>query len=85
MNEHNAPITAVTVSVAEAKARFSELLKLAADGVEVHITKHGKPLAKLAPHSTDAAKRRIGAFAHVPLDMADDFDDLGPEWGPYLR
>jgi antitoxin (DNA-binding transcriptional repressor) of toxin-antitoxin stability system len=32
-----------TYSVAEAKAKFSEVLELAASGEEVLVTKHGKP------------------------------------------
>jgi prevent-host-death family protein len=34
-------------SVAEAKAKFSEVLQLAASGEEVRVTKHGKPYVRL--------------------------------------
>ncbi len=38
-----------TVSVADAKARLSELLDRASQGEEVVITRHGKPVARLVP------------------------------------
>ena len=41
-----------TFSIAEAKARLSELLKRAEKGEEVLITRRGKPVAKLAPVRT---------------------------------
>ncbi len=34
-------------SVAEAKAKFSEMMQLAASGEEVRVTKHGKPYVRL--------------------------------------
>ncbi|ADZ71478.1 type II toxin-antitoxin system Phd/YefM family antitoxin [Polymorphum gilvum] len=90
MNEHSRPEKAskdgITVSVAEAKARFSELLKRAAAGEEIHVTRHGKPYVRLGPETEDKPKRRrIGAFAQVPLRMSDDFDVLGLEWTEYLK
>jgi prevent-host-death family protein len=38
-----------TISVAEAKARLSELVARAADGETVQITRRGKPVAQLTP------------------------------------
>jgi prevent-host-death family protein len=38
-----------TVSLAEAKARLSELVTRAADGETVQITRRGKPIAQLTP------------------------------------
>lgn len=38
----------MNVSVAEAKAKFSELLKRAEPGEEILITRHGKAVAKLS-------------------------------------
>ncbi len=37
-----------TYSVAEAKAKFSEVLELAASGEDVRVTKYGKPYVQLA-------------------------------------
>ena len=41
-----------TFSIAEAKARLSELLKRAEKGEEVLITRRGEPVAQLAPVRT---------------------------------
>lgn len=86
MNEHRPAKNATSVSVAEAKARFSELLKRAAAGEEIHLTRHGRPYAKLGPDRRDEPKLpRVGAFSHLPLKMAEGWDELGPEWDEYIR
>jgi prevent-host-death family protein len=38
-----------SVSLAEAKARLSELVARVVEGETVQITKHGKPVAQIAP------------------------------------
>ena len=40
-----------TVTAYEAKMEFSELLKAAAEGETITITKHGVPVAMLVPHA----------------------------------
>lgn len=47
----------MTVSLAEAKARLSELTELAAIGEEVVITKRGKPVVRLS--RLDAPRRPV--------------------------
>ncbi|WP_157014335.1 type II toxin-antitoxin system Phd/YefM family antitoxin [Mesorhizobium xinjiangense] len=82
MNEHPRSTAVTTVSVAEAKARFSQLLERAAAGEEIHVTKHGKPYAKFAPERADRPTLpRVGAFEGTEYWMSDDWDELGPEWG----
>jgi prevent-host-death family protein len=39
----------VRVSVTEAKAQLTELLRLAEEGEEVIVTRHGRPVASLTP------------------------------------
>jgi prevent-host-death family protein len=39
----------VSISLAEAKARLSELVTRAAEGETVQITRRGKPVAQIAP------------------------------------
>jgi prevent-host-death family protein len=39
----------VTVSLAQAKARLSELLDKVESGEEVVVTRHGRPVAKISP------------------------------------
>lgn len=86
MNKHAKPQGTNTVSVAEAKAHFSELLARAAAGETIHITKHGKPYVSVAAEGAQKPPlKRVGAFKHVKLWMADDFDELGPEWDEYIK
>ncbi len=47
------------VSVAEAKARFSELIAAAEAGDEVVITRRGRPVAALVARNAKPSKRRI--------------------------
>ncbi|WP_035054911.1 type II toxin-antitoxin system Phd/YefM family antitoxin [Andreprevotia chitinilytica] len=60
------------VALAEAKAKLSQLVDGAQDGVETVIAKHGRPVAKLVPFSRPKAQR-IGAMKGR-LVVPDDFD-----------
>ena len=68
-------------AVAEAKARFSELLSRAESGEEIVIKRHGEPVAKLvavAPRlSVEERRRRRIAFQ-------ERRDADGPTLGPGL-
>ena len=48
-----------TVSLAEAKARLSELVARAAEGETVQITRRGKPVAQLTPMKRRASRSTI--------------------------
>jgi len=61
------------ISVADAKARFSEILKLAEAGETVVVTRHGKPVARLEAAQARPKLPRIGAFKGE-IWMSDDFD-----------
>jgi prevent-host-death family protein len=39
------------ISVSEAKSRFCGVLKEVAEGVEIEVTSHGRPVARLLPPS----------------------------------
>ncbi len=63
------------IAIADAKARFADLIRRAENGESIVLTRHGKPVARLtgAPRPQDlplfgALKGRI--------QIADDFDDL---------
>ncbi len=53
------------VSVAEAKAKLSELLDRAAAGEDITITRSGKPLARLVPLA-EREPRPFGVAKHWP-------------------
>ena len=50
------------VSVAEAKNRLPELIRAMEDGEEVIITRHGKPVAQIAPPPPQRRPIRLGAM-----------------------
>jgi prevent-host-death family protein len=75
----------MNISTADAKAKFSELLKRVEAGEEVQVTRHGKVVAKIVPpDDARGAKGLIGAMKGE-IWIADDFDELGPEWDEYTK
>jgi len=60
-------------NVAEAKARFSELIRKAMTGEEVIIAKDNKPVVRLVPIGPSQAVRKPGS-AKGKIWMAPDFD-----------
>lgn len=75
----------MNVTVAEVKANLSEILRKAAAGEEITVTKHGKPYVKIGPDMSNfGSLPRVGAFKGQ-FTMADDFDELGPEWDEYVK
>lgn len=62
----------VRVSVSDAKARLSELLRRVAAGQEVTITKAGKPIARLVPVAWQGS-RQLGRDQGL-FQVPDDFD-----------
>ena len=66
------------LNVAEAKARFAEMVNRAADGEEIVIARNGVPQARLVPLSPSAP--RIPGRGAGKWKVAEDFDDpLPPE------
>lgn len=62
------------ISLAEAKARLSELVEQAANGEEVIITKRGKPVATLIAVKTK--RRRVDAAALRKITDQMPFQDI---------
>ncbi|MGQ0592060.1 MAG: type II toxin-antitoxin system Phd/YefM family antitoxin [Gammaproteobacteria bacterium] len=62
-------------NIAEAKARFSELVQKALLGEEVIIAKDHKPLLKLVPLEPSPRERKPGSGKGQLLYMAPDFDE----------
>lgn len=71
---------AYTVSVAEARARFSELLDKVEAGETVVITRRGEPVADLSGHKKPRGKRDLSWLheeaAKIPYSPTDSGDLL---------
>jgi prevent-host-death family protein len=78
-------IAAMRVSIAEAKARFSELIKRAEAGEEIVVTRHGKPAARIMPPVGQPEKPSLIGALEGRIWIAEDFDELGPEWDEYVK
>jgi prevent-host-death family protein len=52
----------VDVSIAEAKNRLPELIRLVEEGEEVIITRYGKPVAQITPAPPERRKIRLGGM-----------------------
>ncbi len=50
------------VSIAEAKNRLTELIRAVENGENVVITRHGKPVAQLAPPPPERRQARLGGM-----------------------
>lgn len=53
------------VGTYEAKTHLPALLKRVAEGEEITITKHGKPIARLVPVECPSLERRRQAIARI--------------------
>lgn len=59
LNSYNIPMD---VSIAEAKNRLPELIRAVEGGAVVVITRHGKPVAQLAPAPVDRRQVQLGGM-----------------------
>lgn len=50
------------ISTAEARNRFTELIRIVEGGEQVVITRHGRPVAQLAPPPLERRKARLGGM-----------------------
>lgn len=65
----------ISVSLAEAKARLSELTELAASGEEVVITKRGKPVVRLSRPERPRQAVNLEAMRALTSRMAAQEED----------
>lgn len=72
-----------TFNVAEAKARFSDLIRKAASGEEVIIARDNRPLLKLVPLDEPRRARRPGS-AKGRVRVAADFDATPADFKDYV-
>jgi prevent-host-death family protein len=66
-----------TVSLADAKARLSELVELAAAGESVCITRRGKPVAQLTPIKSPRKPIDIEALRALTDAMTPQTESAG--------
>jgi prevent-host-death family protein len=71
------------LNIAEAKARFSELVEKAASGEEILIARDHKPVAKLVPVRAHAP--RVPGSAKGQVWIAPDFDETPDDFRDYTR
>lgn len=61
----------LTLNLAEAKARLSELTERVTHGDEVVITRHGKPVARIQQVREKARRVDVAAFRRVTAAQAE--------------
>ena len=71
------------INVAEAKACFSALVRLALSGEDVVIAKDNKPILRLVPLDGARGPRTPGS-AKGQVRMAPDFDATPPDFDGYV-
>lgn len=65
------------VSLADAKARLSELVRRAQAGESISLTVRGKPVAKLVPEISPRAPVDIGALERLAASLPPQEEDAG--------
>ena len=73
-----------TLTLSDAKARFSEVVERAANGEVFIITRRGRPVARITRFVAPNRRRKLGDFAGRTR-MSEDFEDwpkdLRQAWG----
>jgi prevent-host-death family protein len=79
----------MNIPIKDAKEVFEDLVRRAEAGEHVVVTRDGKPVAEIGPATVEqegsSRPRLLGAFKDRGFCMADDFDELGPEWDEYVK
>lgn len=70
------------VDVAQAEARFAELLGRVQAGEEVLLTRADEPVARLLPAGNSSRRPRFGAAKDL-LHVREDFDEPLEDFTPY--
>lgn len=81
MNHQSKP---TVFDVAEAKAKFSEIIKRAEAGERFVVTRHGVPVVEIAASTEIQPKKKLRGAMKGQIWIAPDFDVLGPEWDEYI-
>ena len=70
------------VSIHEAKTQFSRLVARAEAGEEIIVRRGPRPVAKIVGYTPPTTPRVPGAL-RGRIKIADDFDELPPEFAEY--
>lgn len=70
------------VSIHEAKTQFSRLVARAERGEEIVVRRGAVPVAKIVAYHAPTTPRRPGALKGQ-ITIADDFDEIPPEFDEY--
>lgn len=68
---HTVAMSTLTLNLAEAKARLSELTERVTHGDEVVITRHGKPVARIQQVRDKARRVDVAAFRRATARQAE--------------
>ena len=63
-----------TLTLSDAKARFSEIVERAVNGDEFVVTRMGKPVVRISRISKSDPTRKLGDLAGQ-IRMSEDFDE----------
>lgn len=69
----------MSMSIAEAKSKFSAVIDRAASGQETLITRHGKPVARIVPVWTEHDRARAAQAFEEMLRLRQGVT-LGGDW-----
>ena len=73
----------VVVGMHEAKTHFSKLVKQAAAGEEIVVTRSGEPVAKIVAYERPRKERPIGLHKGQ-IKILPGFDEIPPGWEEYI-
>lgn len=75
----------VRVGMHEAKTQLSRLVDLAERGEEIIIQRSGRPVARLVALERRRPVAEAFGALRGEIELADDFDDLPPEFTEHFR
>ncbi len=68
-----------TVNLDKVERQLAELLAIIEHGSEIVIARNGEPIARLAPLTAPAKKKRIAGLNRGAIWTSDDFDATLPD------
>jgi prevent-host-death family protein len=78
----------VTIPLADAEKNLATLVARVEAGEEIVLTKDGRAVVRMTSvgvnHDLIERRRKARGSLKGQIWIADDFDELGPEWDPYI-